>query len=216
MRITRIMPSWPSAYPLTASRAGLRTERLLGFALASMALSWGIVVRKSMLLSSRVWWKIQKNVLPAESMVSWPAYVLLKPKEGWDYVRAIMSDPEKDFSLRHAALKATRFLWDYRSDLKSHKELAEGLAPMLEMKDIADLAIEDFRKWQYWAMTDRILGLQQYPVANVNVVKRSMLRYALSAKDSQAAQKYVAAQRAQDAEMVADVEELLKLEQPKK
>jgi hypothetical protein len=143
-------------------------------------------------------------------------YVLLKPKEGWDYVRGIMSDPDKDFALRHAALKAARFLWEYRSDLKSHKELAEGIAPLLDMKDISDLAIEDFRKWQYWAMADRILGLQQYPVANVNVVKRSMLRYALSAKDNQAAQKYVAVQRGQDPEMVADVEELLKLDQPKK
>lgn len=143
-------------------------------------------------------------------------YILLKPKEGWQYVRSIMSDPSADFSLRHAALKTVRFFWEYRSDLIDHKELADGITPLLEMKDISDLAIEDIRKWQYWAMTDKILALQSSPVFNVNVVKRSILRYCLMAKDSEAARKFVEVWRGKDAQTVTDAEELLKLEQAAK
>jgi hypothetical protein len=138
--------------------------------------------------------------------------MLLKPKEGWPYVRSILRDPDKEFRLGHAALKTVRFLWNNRSDLFSHKELAEALAPLLEMNDTADLVIEDFRKWQYWHMTEKILALQEHPVYTGKLVQRTMLRYALSVKNKPAAQQFVNAWRVKDAELVADIEELLAMD----
>jgi len=139
-------------------------------------------------------------------------YVMLKPKEGIEYLKGILKDPSKAFLERYAALKAARFFWEYRDDLISKKDLSEVMAPLLKMKDIADLAIDDYRKWHCWEMTERILALQKEPVYSVNVVKRSMLRFALSAKGQPAADQYVAAQRKKDPQGVADVEELLKLD----
>jgi hypothetical protein len=140
-------------------------------------------------------------------------YVMLEPKEGWAYVRGILSDARKEFMIRYAALRAARFLWDSRADLIGHKELAEGVAALLEQTDIADLAIDDLRKWGCWDMADRVMAVQKKPPFEVPIVRRAVLRYCLSCKGCAAADQYVAEQRKKDPQMVADVEELLKLEQ---
>jgi hypothetical protein len=83
---------------------------------------------------------------------------------------------------------------------------------LLEQGDIADLAIEDLRKWQQWQVTDKVLGLKDKPSHSVPIVRRAILRFALSCPDNAAAAAYVTELRAKDARMVADAEELLKLE----
>src|SRR5262249_5334574 len=70
-------------------------------------------------------------------------YVILRPKDGWKYVRGILADPKQDFTFRYAALRAIRFLWDQRPDVIEKKQLVEGVALLLDDGTIADLAIED-------------------------------------------------------------------------
>src|SRR5262249_43036872 len=136
-------------------------------------------------------------------------YTLLKPKEGLEYIKGILKDPKKEFMLRYAALRAVRFFHDSRPDVIDKKELVEGVCLLLDQSDVADLAIEDLRKWGYWAAASRILGLGEKKSHDVPIVRRAILRYALSCPDTKAA-AYVAAARQKDAEMVKDVEELLK------
>jgi hypothetical protein len=147
-------------------------------------------------------------------------YVMLKPKEGWTYTLDILKDAKKEFMLRYAALRAVRFLWDSRPDLVSKKELKEGMGVLLEQNDIADLAVDDLRKRCCWDMTGRVLALRDSKAYEVPIVRRSILRFALGCKDNEkdaskkaAAVAYVEEQRKKDAQMVADAEELLKLEQ---
>jgi hypothetical protein len=147
-------------------------------------------------------------------------YVMLKPKDGWAYTFAILKDGKKEFMLRYAALRAVRFLWDSRPDLVSKKELKEGMGVLLEQNDIADLAVDDLRKRCCWDMTARVLALRDTKAYEVPIVRRSILRFALGCKDNEkdaskkaAAVAYVEEQRKKDAQMVADAEELLKLEQ---
>lgn len=145
-------------------------------------------------------------------------YVMLKPKEGWQYIRRILADPKKEFMLRYAALRAARFFWDSRPDVVTKKDLVEAAALLLDQSDIADLAVEDLRKWERWDMTDKVLGLRKSPAFEVPIIRRSVLRFALSSKGNDEAAKYVEEQRKKDAQAVSDAEELLKLEQtpPKK
>ena len=145
-------------------------------------------------------------------------YVMLKPKEGWSYTRALLKDGKKEFMIRYAALRAVRFLWDSRPDLVSRKEMKAGLGDLLKQGDIADLAIDDLRKRQCWDMADGVLGLRGTKTYEIPIVRRAILRFALGcqdakAKSSAAARDYVDEQRKKDAQMVADAEELLKLEQ---
>ncbi len=138
-------------------------------------------------------------------------YTLLKPKEGWEYIKGILKDPKKEFMLRYAGLRAARFFHDSRPDVIDKKEVVDGVCLLLDQSDVADLAIEDLRKWGCWAAADRVLGLGEKKSHDVPIVRRAILRYALSCPDKKAA-AYVAAMRQKDAEMVKDVEELLKLE----
>ncbi len=140
------------------------------------------------------------------------AYVMLEPKEGWAYLRDLFKDAKKEFLLRYAGLRAARFLWDYRPDLVSHKELAAGVSPLLDQGDLADLVIDDLRKWACWDKTDRVLDIQKTQAFEVPVVRRAVLRFALCSPEP-AAKTFVAEQRKKNAQWVTDVEELLKLEQ---
>jgi hypothetical protein len=139
-------------------------------------------------------------------------YTLLKPEEGWKYTVNILKDSKKDFMYRYAALRAVRFLHDSRTDVIDRKRLVEGVAQLLDQGDIADLAVEDLRKWRCWDMADKVLALRGTKAYETPIVRRSVLRFALSCKDNKACRDHVAAERAKDAEKVSEAEELLELE----
>ena len=76
-------------------------------------------------------------------------------------------------------------------------------------KDIADLAIEDLRRWQRWEVADKILAIEKTPVYEQPIAKRSMLRYALQCKGNAAATAYVVLRRVADKEDVDAEQERL-------
>ena len=95
----------------------------------------------------------------------------------------------------------------------AHADVVSAVALLLEQSDIADLAIEDLRKWGCWGMTDAILDLYDKKSHDVPIIRRAILRYALSCpKQGTKADAFVKAERKRDKEYVEDVEELLKLE----
>lgn len=139
-------------------------------------------------------------------------YTMLKPKEGWTNIRNVLKDEKKEFMFRYAALRAVRFFWEWRPDVISPKELVEAASLLLDQGDIADLAIEDLRKWGRAEVVEQVLGLYGRKSHDVPIVKRSILRYALAFPQNAKAAAFVAARRSEDAEAVKDAEELLKLE----
>src|SRR5207248_1077890 len=95
--------------------------------------------------------------------------------------------------------------------LVNQTDLIAGVCLLLQQPDIADLAIEDLRKWQVWGLCDRILGLKDKESHNIPIIKRSILRYALQCPKDEA-KSFVAERRKQDPDTVQSSEELLKLE----
>ena len=140
------------------------------------------------------------------------AVVMIQPKKGWEYLQGILNDPDKKFTRRYSALRAVRFLYDYRPDVISKKELLAAVGKLIQQGDIADLAIEDLRKRKAWDRTDEVLVLMEKKTHQLSVVRRSIIRFALSSPKA-SAKKFIAVQRKKDSELVEDVEELLKLEQ---
>jgi len=138
--------------------------------------------------------------------------LLLQPKRGWQEVCKLMENASADFVRRYAALRAARFVKDYRPDLVPPEEVIKEVAILLDQKDIVDLAIEDFRKWKRWDLTQRILSLRDREGYEHPIIPRAILRFALSSPD-QAAKRYVEEQRKRDEQSVLDAEELLKIEQ---
>ncbi len=99
-------------------------------------------------------------------------YVMITPKDGWKYVSEIFKDSSKDFMLRYAALRTARFLWDFRPDLVAKKNIVATVVPMMTQEDIADLAIEDLRKWQRWEMLAKVLALFDDKSLDKPIIKR--------------------------------------------
>lgn len=145
------------------------------------------------------------------------SYVLLDPKEGWDYLAALLKDPAKEFPVRYAGLKVLRFFWEFRPDVVSHEKVLEGMKLLIAHSDLADLPIEDLRKWGCWSMTDFVLKYANEPSHNtIPIVKRSILRFAIAApNDQKKAKEYVEVVRAADPERVKFIEETLRDEMPK-
>jgi hypothetical protein len=140
-------------------------------------------------------------------------YAMLNPKDGWAYTRSVLGDPKEEFMKRYAALRAARFFWSERPDLVDKKDIVAGVCLLLAQGDIADLAIEDLRKWNRWEVANDIVKLYGQKSHDVPIIRRAILRFALSCQDDvPVAKELVKKIRAEDAELVKDAEELLRLE----
>jgi hypothetical protein len=137
--------------------------------------------------------------------------IQLEPKIGWAQTRAILGDPKRPFPQRLAAIGALRFFHAAHPDA-TRAEVLQGLAAILTQNDLADLAIEDLRRWQWWDLTADVLVLFGRPSHSAPLMKRAIVRYALCCPKSEAKQ-FIDRLRSTDADMVKDVEEGLRLEQ---
>jgi hypothetical protein len=153
----------------------------------------------------------EKNPTNADGILT--GYTLLKPKEGWAHVRGLLEDKSQSFAVRYQALRTARFFHNTRPEVIAKKDVVEALSLLLDQADIADLPITDLCRWRCWDLTDRILAVAKRPSHNLPIVRRAVLRYALQCPGAPAA-AFVAERRKTNPELVADVEELLRLEEP--
>jgi len=144
-------------------------------------------------------------------------YILLDPKAGWEYLTGVIKDAKQEFPVRYAALKTVRFFWEYRPDVVAGNKVLDAMLALAEQPDLADLPIEDLRKWKRWELTPKVLAYaQKESHSSIPIVARSLLKFALSAskedpKNAQAAD-YVKVQREKNPRKVELLEDLLKEE----
>lgn len=140
-------------------------------------------------------------------------YIQLRPKEGWDLGQAILRDTRKSFPERFAVLGTLRFYHGWKSD-DSRRDVLRGLAVLLDQGDIADLAIEDLRKWGYWELTRDVLDKFNKKSHDAPIMRRAIVRYALGCPLPEA-KRFVDDVRKKDADLLKDVEESLEFEKKK-
>jgi hypothetical protein len=140
------------------------------------------------------------------------AYALLDRENGWKYLADALKDGKQPFLVRFAALRAARFLYEDREGAVGKAKIVGALLPLLPQEDIADLAIEDLRKWKRWDTADLILAVRKTRAYKLPVVRRALLRYCLACQSSAAAAAFVVEQRRLDPDTVKDAEELLQIE----
>lgn len=144
-------------------------------------------------------------------------YIMLEPKAGWEYLMKLIKDPNQEFPVRYSALKTVRYFWEYRPDIISKDQVLDAMKVLCDNPDIADMPIEDLRKWKVWALTPFVLEYGQKPSHNsIPIVRRAILKFAIAAAtanpQNKAAADYVAAARAKDPRGVEFLEEVLKEE----
>jgi hypothetical protein len=140
--------------------------------------------------------------------------IMLDPKEGWKYLADLVNDSKKDFLIRHAALRTARFFWEYRPDVVDRKQVAATIAAMIDQPDIADMAIEDLRKWSCWAPASKVLGLLKNKEFDTLLIRRSIVRYMLRCPPTECpeAASFISGERKRDPQYVKDIESLLRQE----
>jgi hypothetical protein len=137
-------------------------------------------------------------------------YVLLDPKAGWEHVRAMLSDSTASFDRKLAPLSAVRFLQATRgADIKA--DVLGVYGGLIADPDMADLVIEDLRRWGWWDETAAVLAAWGKPAGEVREVKKAIVRYALTCPDD-AAKTFLAGVRKTDAALVDKVEQSLKVQ----
>lgn len=139
---------------------------------------------------------------------------LLDEKLGWRTVEEILTDAKGNYAERLSALGTLRYFQSTRG-VEVKPFVLSCFRKLLQQSDLADLAIEDLRRWGYWDFTAEILALDGKPTHGGRLVRRAMVQYALGAPGAEAA-KFLVATRAKDPKLVATVEELIKLQEPLK
>lgn len=140
-------------------------------------------------------------------------YIQLRPKDGWDLSLSILRDTKKSFPERFAILGTLRFYHGWKPD-DTRREVLRGLALLVEQGDIADLAIEDLRKWSYWDVTSEVLDKFNRKSHSAPIMRRAIVRYALTCPLPEV-KRFVDTVRKQDPELLKDVEESLEFDKKK-
>ncbi len=141
------------------------------------------------------------------------ATVLLNPDRGWKLANDLLASPTRGFSEKLHVISTVRFFQATRP--KESKDRILGcLRTLIANSDLADLAIDDLRRWGWWDLTPTILDAFGKPTHAAPVVRRGIVRYALQCPAAEA-KTFVANLRTTDPTLVKKVEDGLKLYEKK-
>jgi len=136
----------------------------------------------------------------------------MRPEDGWKRTLALLEDPKRAYQDKLAALATIRFFQAYRpTDYR--KSILTGMAAVVARGDMADMAVEDLRRWHWWDLTKHVLAQFNKSTHTAPLVKNAILRYALTCPDADAA-AFVKAVEAADPTAVREVRESLDFERP--
>lgn len=134
----------------------------------------------------------------------------LRADDGWRAALAILDDAKRGYNDKLAVLGTLRFFQAYQP--AAHRTaILGGMAAVVSKGDMADMAIEDLRRWQWWDLTRHVVAQFEKPTHAAPLVRTAILRYAISSPDADAA-AFVKAVRVADPARVHDVEEALAFE----
>jgi hypothetical protein len=136
----------------------------------------------------------------------------MRPEDGWKRIVAILEDPKRSYQDKLAALGTVRFFHAYRP-AENRKSILAAMAVVIARGDMADMAVEGLRRWQWWDLTKDVLAQYRKPTHAAPLVKNAILRYALTCPDADAA-AFVKAVEAADSAAVREVRESLEFERP--
>lgn len=138
-------------------------------------------------------------------------YIHLRPREGWELAYSLLRDGRKPMLIRLAAARTISYFHGAQPK-ESYEKVLKCLDAMIAQGELADIAIEDMRRWDIRTRSRDILALYGRKGFDAPLMKRTIVRYALACKGDANAAAFVEARRREDAEMVKGVEEELQFE----
>ncbi len=135
----------------------------------------------------------------------------LNPDEGWKLIDRMLQDPKRPYGEKLSAISTIRFCEVCKP--KDRKRILRAYSMVIQDGDLADMAIEDLRRWQWWDLTGTILAQYGKKSHSAPLIKRCIVRYAMCCpeKDSES---FVQARRLLELDVVKIVEEGLQRDKP--
>jgi hypothetical protein len=140
-------------------------------------------------------------------------YMAMRPKEGWKLARDILNDRHNNFLKKYAALRAVRFYMGWQPAASKASMLA-AFQVVIPDGEMADLAMEDLRRWKQWDLTPLILAQYGKSTHEAPIVKRGILRYALCCPLPEAG-SFLEKARGRDGDLIRELAESLEFEKNK-
>ncbi|MBY0527734.1 MAG: hypothetical protein K2R98_30330 [Gemmataceae bacterium] len=142
-------------------------------------------------------------------------YIQLQSREGWDLTASVLKDDKRNLTQRLQALGAVRFYYGWKGkDIE--REIYKCLGAMVPDGNVADMAIEDLRRWKLWDLTAEVLAQFAKKSHDAPIMQRCIVRYALTCPKPEAAQFLTKLKGTKEGkELIAAVEESLQFEKTK-
>lgn len=137
-------------------------------------------------------------------------YIHLRPREGWDLAVSLLRDEKRPLLERLSLFGALKFYQTWKPK-DTRTQVLRAIEVLLPQGDVADLAIEDLRRWQWWELTPAVLAQFGKKSHDAPISRRAIVRYAMSCQQREA-QPFLAKVRASDPQLYRDVQESLQLE----
>ena len=135
-------------------------------------------------------------------------YITMRPRDGWAFVQDTLKNDKQSFLLRYAALRTMRFFYNAKPQ-ETGPQVLQGLGVAITHYDLADIAIQDLRKWKRWEHTKLIVSCWDKSSHQSAIVKQSIVHYALACPQPEA-RALLERVRRQDPELVRHLEAELK------
>jgi hypothetical protein len=136
--------------------------------------------------------------------------IQLRPKEGWELAQSILKDEKRPFGVRFCVIRLLRLYHTWKPD-DSREHVMQGMATILRQNDLADIAVEDLRRWKTWDLTGDVLALYGKKGYEAPIMERTLVRYALTCPRPEAA-KFAEDLRRKDPDLYRDIAETLQFE----
>jgi hypothetical protein len=141
-------------------------------------------------------------------------YIHLRPKEGWELAIKSLADAKRPLLVKLGVLRTLRF-YHGSQPAESQARVLEAMGVLLPQRDLADIAVEDLRRWKMWELTPQVLALYGKEGYTAPIVKRAIVRYALCCGDRADAKQFIAERTKAEADLVQEVAESLEYERKK-
>ncbi len=140
-------------------------------------------------------------------------YIQLRPRDGWDLAVSLLRDEKRPLLERLSLIGTLRFYQGWKAK-ENQPHILRALEVLLPLGDVADMAIEDLRGWQWWDLTPAVLAQFDKKSHAAPLMRRAIVRYALSCPRPEV-RPFLEDVRKRDPELVRDVQESLQFEKPK-
>lgn len=136
--------------------------------------------------------------------------ISLDANVGWKTTISIIENDQSPYQHKLAAMGTLRFFQVCQPKLY-RTQIITGMKAIVQRGDMADMAIEDLRRWKWWDLTSTIVEQYGKSTHTAPLVKHAILRYALTCQDEQS-MKLVASVKANDPKLIEELIEATQLE----